>query len=234
MKFTFLTILLFYLLNLNAQLYNRPKKIEFDFYHIEKKDTLKRDVVSLYCSGERWISPRNIPIENSWSVVWSYHDKGGVTSERTGVEETSKKIFLHPIRVSDFSILEFCPFPIIKFPLKIGNKWEWTLDNIPASYFKLIKRHRQKTTDKVVNNYLVENKIHWYNNATKQTIDCFVIKAIGKSTLGETKLTMYFSEKFGFVMMNFQTLNNDTYVFVLKEYLKNTDNNINLKRQRWY
>ena len=34
-------------------------------------------------------------------------------------------IWLHPPREGLFKILEINPFPYIKYPLEIGNSWEW-------------------------------------------------------------------------------------------------------------
>lgn len=48
----------------------------------------------------------------------------------TGMIENKYNIWLHPFRGKYFSVLEFSPFPYIKFPIKQDASWAWILNDI--------------------------------------------------------------------------------------------------------
>lgn len=189
-----LTVLFIFLIQqtLNAQLYNKALKIEYDVYHIVKNDTI-RSKLNLDCTGEKW-TPQNIPIDNNWTIIWNHNDfkTGKDYSEKTGVEETSEKLFIHPPRSNEYRILEFCPFPLVHYPIMIGKSWDWELENIADPYYRvLISKTQQKTT--VKNKYKVIKKVSWFYKKANTYIDCFEIQCTGRTALGDTQLTFYFS-----------------------------------------
>jgi hypothetical protein len=62
-------------------------------------------------------------------VEWliNYKDSAGSTIQTesvTGLYQSEKRIWLHPPRTNYFNILEKFPFPEIRAPLVLGNKWQ--------------------------------------------------------------------------------------------------------------
>jgi hypothetical protein len=201
--------------NMKAQLYTEKKQFQYIVYHITNNDTIDNVVVNLYSSGKKWISPKdNLPITDSWVIEWSYYDTKDkkTCKEATGAKITSKEIFLHPIRLGKFRCLEFCPFPMVHKPVETGAAWNWTLNNINDIYYPPNSRKIQR----VINKYQVKNEAAWYDKINKKHINCHSIEATGNSPLGKTKLVALYSPYYGFVRMEFYTIDKDYYIFDLQ------------------
>lgn len=220
MKLFLFIVSTFLFSELHAQIYSKKKKIEYEVFYVSNNDTIKKNSVFLNCLGRRWVSPKDKSIiKDFWAITWGYNKQGRMYEDGTGVKETSKEIFLHPIRSSEYKILEFCPFPIIKFPLKEGCSWVWTLRNIPSTYFESLKNIPSRYTSdiEVVNSYCVERKGSYFSQNKLCMVNYFEVVAVGVSPLGKTGLSFCFSESDGFLNMKFKTLNNDIIIFIKKE-----------------
>ncbi len=106
---------------------------------------------------------------------------------------------MHPPRDKYFRILELNPFPFIKAPYKIGNKWDWSLT---------IGDHwgdkRWKTWEGVINNvYKYEITDRKKVNTKFGLLDCYEITSKAKSRIGETELVALFNTKYGFIELNY-------------------------------
>ncbi|MDL2214835.1 hypothetical protein LJC00_01435 [Dysgonomonas sp. OttesenSCG-928-M03] len=222
MKYRFaLLYMLFFIgvTNMSAQIFSDNTLTTYDVFHISSNnDTIKRMDVSLKSSNDAWISPREEAIKHYNLITWNLKKQNKIYTDKTGVKETKDEIFLHPIRIDDYAILEFCPFPLVKFPLRIGNKWKWTLENINSHYFDYINKTTNIPKDKVkvVNSYFVEKKSDYYFDEKSKKIECYVIVGVGNSQLGETQLISWFSPVYGFLKMEFKTLNGNVIVFKMK------------------
>ena len=152
----------------------------------------------------------------------------------TGVVDNRENIWIHPIRNGFFSSLETCPFPFVKKPLKIGLEWtdamligegwgnemwgKWTGQLLLEYSYKITKREK-------INSELGE-------------VECFVIESKAESRLGSTRLKSFYSERYGFIRLEYVLLTgieikmwliesmedkefNDTLTFFkTKEYIK--------------
>lgn len=122
----------------------------------------------------------------------------------TGAVENEKNVWIHPIRDGFFNSLETAPFPFVKKPPKIGMQWTdqmligqgWGNEMWGQWEGQLLETYNYKITEQKT----LKTKIG--------EIECFVIEATAKSQIGETKLTSYFSEKYGFVRLEYVLLNN--------------------------
>jgi len=152
----------------------------------------------------------------------------------TGAVENENNVWIHPIRKGFFNSLETAPFPFIKKPLKIGSEW--------ADQMKIGQGWGNEMWGKWEGQLLLTYNYKITEKKTIKTeigeIDCFVIESSAKSEIGTTKLTSYFSEKYGFVRLEYELLNelkvnmwlidfktnkefNDTRTFFkTKEYIK--------------
>ena len=131
-----------------------------------------------------------------------FNGESWTSSESTGAIENIKNLWMHPPRTDFFKILEINPFPYVKEPLEIGNKWTWKLKI--GSFWSdkrwlewkgpIDNNYNYKITDRV----LLQTKLG--------EIECFVISSNAISKLGETKLTSYYNNQFGFVRLDYTNI----------------------------
>ena len=131
-------------------------------------------------------------------VFYSYEPNPKSISS-TGIVENAENIWIHPPRNGFFKSLETCPFPYIKLNKPIGYKWtdsmsignhwsngkwgEWN-DRLLLTY------HYQIIGKEILNSKLGE-------------IECFVINAFATSNIGKSKLKAYYSNKYGFMKLEY-------------------------------
>lgn len=132
-------------------------------------------------------------------------------SERTGLIENTKNIWMHPPRKKLFRILELNPFPFIQTPYKVGNKWSWTLKI--GSFWG---DNRWRTWDQSIT-----NQYNYEITAIKKiaskfgNLRCYEIKSTAQSELGKTSLIAYFNLKYGFVKLNYTNIDSTKMLFEL-------------------
>ncbi len=121
----------------------------------------------------------------------------------TGAVENSHNVWLHPIRYGFFASLETAPFPYVTKPLQISTTW--------TDEVKIGQGWGDPLWGTWEGGLLLQCS---YTVSGKQTlktnlgsIDCYVIKSTAQSTIGTTTLTSYFSEKYGFVRLEYTLLN---------------------------
>jgi hypothetical protein len=227
----FFLIIFSYPIRNYAQIYSVAKEINFSIiqYDSGKDSSYFDSEMTLICHGDLWKMPLiHKTEENNWSITWKFNDRKG----NTGVYENKERIFLHPPRMGIFRILEFCPFPIVYFPLSVSKTWNYKLVGAKP-YSNSIKRTYKEEIDEVDSHYTVIKKLSWYSFYLEKSIDCYEIEAIGHTKIGKTKLQAYFSEIYGFVYLHYKTLNNDHFIFTIKSV--NYVNNFSPKKSRvWY
>jgi hypothetical protein len=152
----------------------------------------------------------------------------------TGVVENDENVWIHPIRKGFFNSLETAPFPFVKKPLKIAMEWTDQMQIVQGWGNEMWGQWEgqllQTYNYKIVGKETLKTKIG--------EIECFVIESTAESSIGETRLKSYFSEKYGFVRLEYELLNdlkvnfwlidtktkmefNDTRTFFQsKEYIK--------------
>lgn len=129
----------------------------------------------------------------------------------TGLIENKLNIWLHPFRGKYFSVLEFSPFPYIKFPAKQNLNWTWVLNDISERWSdKRIIEYSGKQHA----NYQYKITGKKYLSTSFGLLNCFVIKATAKTSLGNTKLTAYFNSDYGFIALDY--LNIDDSIIEIK------------------
>lgn len=140
-------------------------------------------------------------------------NKNNLNPAKTGVIENENNIWLHPPREKLFKILQLNPYPYVKFPLEVGNTWNWKLQ-IGSGWGD--KRWKE-WSGIIVNefHYRVVDKI---NVKTKiGTLVCYVIESNGISELGTTRLISYFNEKYGFVKFEYTNIDNSKLEIVISK-----------------
>ena len=120
----------------------------------------------------------------------------------TGVIENKKNLWIHPPRKDNFKILELNPFPLVQFPLKVGNRYNWELK---------IGDYWSDPNWKVWSG-VITNKISYHVKQQKiietsfGPMKTFIIEAEALSKLGKTMLTTYFNEDLGIIKMKYTNI----------------------------
>lgn len=151
---------------------------------------------------------------NYYQTAVSYRFKENTPYSMSGIIENEDNIWMHPPRDQYFKILELNPFPYVKAPYKIGTKWNWNL-TIGGQWGD----ERWKTWEGNIEN------TYDYEITDKKTIstafgdlECLVIESKANSSLGETGLTAYFHEKYGFIKLDYQNIDGSKTLLTLTKH----------------
>ena len=180
---------------------NDKNTYDWVFENINKKN--KNSIYQIILSVNSGLSPfiQNIPDYNQTVITYNFKLINGEfwNNEMTGVVENKMNLWMHPPRTDFFKILELNPFPYIKSPYKIGNKWTWKLefgDHWADKKWLLWKgKNENKYIYKITDYKTILTKIG--------NLKCYVIISNANSNLGQTKLISYFNEDFGFVKLDY-------------------------------
>ena len=140
----------------------------------------------------------------------SWFLKNANNDGQTGIFVNKSRIWLHPPRFDVYKILEFCPFPEIRTPLKIGTKWSDSL---------VIGDHYSDSR------FVFEGLITFYHNyeiigqkkikTNFGELNCWEVVANGTSRTSKTATKIaksttkiYYNKDFGFVKMIFGCVDN--------------------------
>lgn len=187
-------------------------------YLNSNNDTLSNRFVLMKTTGERWewqpmkqdLIYYEFPDYKTDSIKLSNHDinkeiQHWNSQTGEGVIENIEEVWMHPIRINQYKFTEIAPFPQVKFPLEKSRIW-----------------YSQKMIDEGWGEWNGQTIINTYKIAGQTTIklndlqiDCWIIKGTAKCQLGNSKLTTYFNEEYGFVKMEYQNYENERLVFQL-------------------
>jgi hypothetical protein len=148
--------------------------------------------------------------------VFLYHynaDLKPFETELTGVIENGTNIWLHPFRFHALEILQLSPFPYIKLSLKSGQTYDWNLE--VGEKWPEFKAFDWKGKLTLHVKYVVQGtEALTLPFGNVQTIK---IKAIANTTIGQSTLTSYFNEQFGFVKLVYRNLYGSSITMILKQ-----------------
>lgn len=162
-----------------------------------KDSCINRYEVEVLCTAEPFRKDYNQTVEafyflfddqwSRWPLSWS------------GIVENERNLWMHPNRDCLFQILELNPFPYIQYPIKKGNTWKWRL-SIGSQWGD----KRWKTwTGGIVNKYKYRITDTDCEVVTPLgTLSCVKVEAVAKSRIGNTYLTAYYNDTYGFVKMD--------------------------------
>ena len=162
-----------------------------------KDSCINRYEVEVLCTAEPFRKDYNQTVEafylliddqwSRWPLSWS------------GIVENERNLWMHPNRDCLFQILELNPFPYIQYPIKKGNTWKWRL-SIGSQWGD----KRWKTwTGGIVNKYkyrIIDTDCEVVTPLG--TLSCVKVEAVAKSRIGNTYLTAYYNDTYGFVKMD--------------------------------
>lgn len=156
-----------------------------------------------------------IPGYNQTGISYEYimNNKSPLTMEMTGAIENEMNVWIHPPRGSFFEILEINPFPYIKAPYQLGNKWQWKLEIGDHWSDKRWKEWKGG----IENNYIYEITDRKNISTPLGDLECYIVTAKAKSRIGETELISYFNPKFGFVKLEYKNIDGTKTVLELQK-----------------
>ncbi|SFE83218.1 hypothetical protein [Flavobacterium xueshanense] len=157
----------------------------------------------------------NDPDFNQTGISYEYpmNNNRSLTMEVTGAIENEMNAWIHPPRGKFFQILEINPFPYIKTPYEIGNKWNWKLEI--GDHWS--DKRWLEWKGGIENNYEYEI-IDKKNILTKLgNLDCYIVKANAKSRIGETELVSYYNPTFGFVKLEYKNIDGSKTILELEK-----------------
>jgi hypothetical protein len=214
----------------NNKIYKKERQFIFDYKIIVEQDTLQldrnsRDTFSFLPYGCDSIENKEIEMtvvkkisfrrtnRNQSEIKYVWNSLSRRFEIFTSVVENEINTWIHPIRYGFFRSLETCPFPYFKTGLQLGDKWNDSM---------LIGQHWGNpfwaTWDRnILMKYeykYLGKKVIQYN---QKDLNCHIIKSKSNSEIGESYLTTYYSEEFGFVKMNYVLTNGVQVLIELKE-----------------
>jgi hypothetical protein len=148
-------------------------------------------------------------------ITWVYLNKNRkmLTNESTGLIENESNIWMHPPRSRLFAITEANPFPYIKMPYKIGTSWTWKLTF--GGHWSQPAWMVWKGAVEATYNYKIVGKEKLETALGK--LDCWIVDGVSTSRLGKTMLKAHFSEKYGFVKLDYTNIDASKLIFNLKK-----------------
>jgi len=204
-----------YLITKGKEIQNDNYKIfDWDFIEFERQnsETIK-SIILIANLGNPF--EKDIPEYNQTSISYQYLKNNGefFTMEVTGAIENEKNVWIHPPRSNFFKILELNPFPYIQSPYQIGTKWNWKL-NIGDHWSDKRWMEWKGGIENAYDYEIIDKK----NIETKLgNFECFIIKSKAKSRIGETELTSYFNEKYGFVKLEYKNIDGTKTILELEK-----------------
>jgi hypothetical protein len=191
------------------------------FWHFCPIDSVGKEVVAncelVVMNGGAGLFDKELDTEDYQQTVisWNYINKNNefITSESTGLVENKRNIWMHPLRSQLFAITEANPFPYIKTPYKIGTSWSWKLKfggGWSHPEWLVWKGAVEATYD-----YKIVEKANLVTAFLN--LDCWVVECVSTSRLGKTYLKAYFSEKYGFVLLDYTNIDGSKLMLDLKK-----------------
>lgn len=229
-------------INSNNIIYTKGTEIIFDYYFIHGQDTLKCMVLSdLPTYGSFWemVNVKDMAGQKNVVDKIQLNVTGGTFANQTkisffllypslvqmkdtwtgtGLIENKHRVWTHPNRMYGLEIVEFSPFPEIRFPLKKGTTWTSTISPGPnPSYNQWIKF--DKTID-CVSTYKITEKTQLKTKIG--TLKCFITKATAVNPISKNGyLTSYFNPEYGFVKLEYINIDGNRLVMEVVDFKKN-------------
>ncbi len=182
-----------------CQIYN--KEIVYTFsYSFDKGGQITTGKIYLGCLGKVW----PIKEQKQMAVIWTTDLKELADKVfNTGIIEDKDRIWLHPPRNGIFKILEYSPFPEIRFPVKLNKKWNWQLQ---LGEFWANKEFGLSAIDTLKFSYEISENQQIFRDFERMSIDCLKVNALSTNLRNRTGFIGLFNQNYGFVQMIFNNL----------------------------
>lgn len=229
-------------INSNNKIYKEGVKVRFDYYFIQDKDTFKCNVLNeVPFPSSQWemVNLRDTVGKKNLIDKIDLEITGGLFFEQTGIKfdllspslkpykhlwsetgliENEYMVWTHPNRKFQLNILEFNPFPQIRYPLKKGTTWTDTISPYPNNkYDKWIVFNERIDC---ISTYKITGKTKLKTNLGVLT--CYLTEAEAVNPYGKGYLTSYFNEQYGFVKWDYTNIDGSRLIMNLIGFQEKT------------
>lgn len=179
---------------------------ETQWKRVGDEQTARRMIRTVNISVLPGLKPmiNHLPDYNQTQILFNYWTDSGPLKRRSisGVIENEKNIWMHPPRDGYFRILALNPYPFIKFPYTVGNRWQWSL-----ALSDKWKDERWATWEgQLVCAYEYTISDRRTVDSAFGPIDCLEISSIMSSNIGESALVSQFHPQYGFVKLSYTNI----------------------------
>jgi len=179
-------------------------------FYDQNKSLITSTRIKMTATGKRWENQPELQDELTIQYEYSKEDREKavqyklnkkypeypwVKETKTGIIENTEKIWMHPFRSNQFLFTEVAPFPEIEHPIKIGKTWTGQLriqegwgdwENTSGNFsYEITKQESTETKYGEIDN-------------------CWKVESISNYPFGKSNFDYWFSEKLGFVKMNYR------------------------------
>jgi hypothetical protein len=184
--------------NDNNEIYLPGREFQFVIYYLDSGDLVQK-IDSL----ELKVTEGFYPQTSQTAIDWVHHQTNEsetiVMKETTGVIDSEERFFIHPPREGDLHILSFAEFPSIS-----TSVFKDTTSRISSSgIITMAKSYAGKTITNVETTQEYQGKTA-IDIPFKNNYRVHHLRATAKSELGTINGNYYFSEKLGFVRMDYE------------------------------
>jgi len=210
--FLFNLVLFFFLTQfLNGQTQSiYSKEIVYTYnYAITKNEQLQSGIIYLGCIGK--LDERT----EQYKVTWTKNINFLLEKlNTTGIGEDSARIFTHPPRFDEFTILEFTPFPYAKYPLNEGTTWSW---NLSTGKYWANKSQLVENDDVFTYSYQIGKSSCGHFMFSPFPLNYFEIKGVTEHPKLSYSFKGYFNDRYGFIYCEFNNIDHSIITLNLKE-----------------
>lgn len=184
--------------NDDNEIYLPGREFQFVVYYSDSTDSLRKvDTLELKVTNDFY------PQRSQTAIDWIHHQANKndttIVKETTGVIDSKDSYFIHPPREGDLHILSFAEFPTINtFVFK-----DSTSKSNSTGKVSMAKTYKGKTITHVETNQKYQGKTT-IDIPYQKNYRVHHLKATAKSELGTILGNYYFSEKLGFVRLDYE------------------------------
>lgn len=138
------------------------------------------------------------------NVYWINSDNTLLSDSKEGIIENHKNLWMHPLRGYQMWPTFTAPWPYVKFPIKIGDKYTWW-KKLGGSWGS----DKYVQWDKIIYfDYTYEIIGTEVITVNTYKINCYKILSKGTSEIGNTEITFFFNPRLGFVKLDYTLMDN--------------------------
>jgi len=144
------------------------------------------------------------------NLGYSY-DAHSAPNNSSGVFEHDSLLWIHPPREGVYAVLELSPYPYVQLPAKIGHQWSWELG--VGDQWGNPQWVTWRGDIQVKSQYQITGQ-QWLTTPLG-ALHCWVVRAQASSPVGTSSLDMWYHPAYGFVRLNYLTVQGKSVNFNL-------------------
>lgn len=188
--------------NDDNEIYLPGREFKFVIFYVDSKDSVQK-IDSLELKVTDGFYPQRSQTAVDWIHYQTNENDTTVVKETTGVVDSEDYFFIHPPREGNLRILSFAEFPSINTSVFTDTIFKTS----SSGTITMAKSFEGKTVTKVETTQEYQGKTS-IDIPFKKNFRVHHLRATAKSDLGTILGNYYFSEKIGFVRMDYELPDN--------------------------